>query len=212
MIKVIRIEVGYMKVNCYIVFNPDTNKAVVIDPGDDADYIISKITENSLQVEHIILTHAHFDHIMAVDRLCDEFKCDIIMNKGDFEYLTEPKYNLSSEFPLPDVVIRNENVRFVGDETLGILDDDFSFIHTPGHSKGSMCICVGELLFTGDTLFKMSVGNDFPPFGSLLEEISSIVNKLYSLDGDYICYPGHGENTTLDFERRNNPYTRTYEN
>ncbi len=205
MLKVKRLTVGKMQSNCYIVFDPDTLKAVIIDPGADANLIIEYSQKLNVDICHIILTHAHFDHMGASDALMQKFGCDLYVSCDDFQLLKDPHLNLSDQFD-SFIIVSGSNIVTVSENTTKLIGHDFEFISTPGHTNGSVCIKTDNCIFTGDTLFYMSIGNDFPPYGSIQKEISSIKNKLFTLKGDYVCYPGHGEQTTLDFERKNNPY------
>ena len=204
MLELITIEVGMMRSNCYIL-NNDFN-AVIIDPGDDSSEIIQIIKSKKLKPESIILTHGHFDHIGAVDEICSQYDIPVIINRADFSFLTNPAHNLSTSFFESGIIVKTQKVICVADQSMKLIGLDFKFISTPGHSPGSMCIQVSNYLFTGDTLFYMSVGNQFPPFGDFSLEIQSIKQNLLSLDVDYICYPGHGPKTSLIFEKENNPY------
>lgn len=208
MVKVETLSVGKMKSNCYILYNAETLKTVIIDPGAEGDTIIARIEKLGICPEHIILTHGHFDHISAVDEICEKYNIGIIMNEQDAEMLSNANYNLSLSFDGTPVTVNCKNIKYVTDESKQLIGKKFEFIATPGHSNGSMCIKVCEYIFTGDTLFRMSIGNEFPPFGNFKTEINSIKDKLFALDGDYICLAGHGEKTTLDFERKYNRYIR----
>ena len=205
MIKIETLVLGQMQSNCYIVYNTENSDAVIIDPGAQPHMISERIENICINVTHILLTHAHFDHIGAVDEISLKYDCDIILCRDDEELLTDPVLNLSHSFGT-DITVKSKNIILVGDQSVNLIGERFDFIQTPGHSNGSMCIRVSDALFTGDTLFYCSVGNDFPPYGSIETETASIKNKLFVLDGDYICYPGHGRITTLDFEKKHNPY------
>ena len=205
MVYSMKLTVGPMKSNCYIVYNNDTRKAVIIDPGDESSYIMRILDDYVLFPEHIILTHGHFDHIGAADILAEEFQCDIIMNKNDYHFLGNPILNLSKTYGL-NTVVKCQRLTFVGDCQHHYIDAAFGFIHTPGHTPGSMCIAVGNMLFTGDTLFNDSIGRAFPPYGNTEQEIASIKMLMNKIKDDLNCHPGHGLNTTLDKERKYNAY------
>lgn len=207
MLNVVPMSLGPLQTNCYILYN-NNRKAVVIDPGADAEAIIKKISELDLYVECVILTHGHFDHIGAVDVICDKYGCYVIINKADSVFLTNSKYNLSDRFYTDGIIVNTNDIRCVDECSKKIIGFDFDFISTPGHSPGSMCIAVENYLFTGDTLFYLSIGNEFKPFGDMALEINSIKQKIVTLDKDYVCFPGHGESTSLFFEAQNNPYLR----
>ena len=206
MLKVKTLTLGDMETNCYVLNVEGSNNAVLIDPADNYEIIEKYLKENGLIIDCIILTHAHFDHIGALSEVISGFHPLVIMNKNDYDFLSDSKLNLSSRFMKNTSISIDDNIVFVCDENKRICDIDFRFIHTPGHTPGSMCIIAKDSIFTGDTLFYSSVGNAFPPYGNLNEEILSIKNKLFTLDGNYICYPGHGPVTSLEFEKKNNPY------
>ena len=127
-------------------------------------------------------------------------------------YHTDRDYNaslnLSPQIYRVPVVLTSEAIEFKDKERLKFGSLTFEVIHTPGHTPGSVCFRIEENLFTGDTLFFNSVGNEFPPFGNFALEIESIRNRLFSLENNFLCYPGHGESTTLAYEKINNPYCR----
>ncbi len=208
MLKYKLIQVGELQSNCYILYNDESFNAVIIDPGDDADLILSNIDILGVKPEYVILTHAHFDHIGATDSICNKYDIGVLMNNGDAELLKNSNYNLSKRFCINPVTVECTNIRYVSDEYMQLIGEKFEFISTPGHSIGSMCIKVSNYIFTGDTLFYLSIGNEFEPFGSFKKEIESIKNKLFTLNGDFICLTGHGKSTTLDFERKYNSYIR----
>ena len=205
MLKVETLMLGAMQTCCYIAYNTESMEAVIVDPGAQPEKIIAAADSLSVNVRHILLTHAHFDHIGAVDALVLRYNCAITVSQADEQLLYDPHLNLSHNFRC-DITVGSKNIITVNDSKAELIGNSFEFIITPGHTNGSMCIKTGNIIFTGDTLFYCSVGNDFPPYGSIEREIKSIKDKLLVLNGDYICYPGHGRSTTLDFERRNNPY------
>lgn len=205
MLKVEALTLGLMQSNCYILYDSDSRDAVIIDPGANAEKIIKRAEELKVKVQHILLTHAHFDHMGAADRISETYGCDIIVGREDLLLLTDPVLNLSRGF-YEDVTVKCKDITVVADESLKLLGRRFDFIATPGHTNGSLCIKAEDKLFTGDTLFYRSVGNAFPPYGSLEREIKSIINNIFSIEENCICYPGHGGTTDIEFERKNNPY------
>ncbi len=207
MLKIYSLVFGGAYCNCYIVCDSERNDAIVIDPGANFQKIDAKLCEHSLTPKHIFLTHAHYDHIGAVDALCDKYGCDIFVGKNDLPLLSSPELNFSAHHDR-QITVKNDNITAVCDEKKTLCGIDFLFITTPGHTNGSVCIKAENTLFTGDTLFYRSVGNDFPPYGDFEKELSSIKNKLYTIESDCVCLPGHGMSTTLDAERRENPYVR----
>ncbi len=202
MISIKCVPLGSLGANCYFLCNQ--NEAVIIDPGSNEKLICNIINELNVNVKHIILTHGHFDHIGAVSFLKEHFNCNIYIHIDDVTLLKTPSLNLSDRFGTEICYIGD--FISVGEETLNLIGYDFKFISTPGHTPGSMCIKVDNKLFTGDTLFRCSIGNAFPPYGDTDLEISSIKQKILCLDDNTVCYPGHGEPTTINYEKQFNPY------
>lgn len=197
--------VGSYLSNCYIVGSETTMEAAVIDPGADFKKIDDKLKELDLIPKIIILTHAHGDHIGAVKELTDKYNLKIYIHKDDAEVLKDGNANLSkmitgkSTSIIPDFELND------GDEiTLG--DLKFEIIHTPGHTKGGICIKVGNIMMTGDTLFNKSIGRTDFPGGSFEDIISSIKNKIFKYDDDIVIYPGHNSPSTIKSEKLGNPF------
>ena len=204
--KILTFVLGSIRTNSYLCVDPDTSKCVVIDPGCDGEGIYGKIAERNLTLEYILFTHGHFDHIMASAVLKEKTGAKIAVHSLDHEMLYDPMKSYAMQFSGSNFVCGADLVFNDGDViTCGNMS--FKVIHTPGHTKGSSTFMTTDALFTGDTLFKLSVGNSFPPYGNMSEEIDSIIKKIYSLD-DMICYPGHGESTSIEYEKKFNPYTK----
>lgn len=193
--------------NSYIIKDIESGEAAVIDAGVyNARFEALLKSMNIEKLKYILLTHGHFDHIMGVKRLQKAFGGEIIIHEADAECLTDSKKSLAAMlgFDCPafecDKTVADGDVLTLGAEKIEV-------VHTPGHTVGSVTYKTDKYLFSGDTLFRSSVGRtDFP--GGSLEEILSSIKKLYSLEDDYRVCPGHGDETTLSFERDNNPYTR----
>jgi beta-lactamase domain protein len=199
--KIIRQTAGIAATNSYILCSENGGCAVV-DPGDDASGLKKIINDNGWKCTAVLLTHAHFDHAGS----CFEFQsmgAKIYMHAADMQ-LIETDKNLAPLFGkkfqrfVLDVVIDD------GDE-IEILNEKITVLHTPGHTAGSVCYVVENVIFSGDTLFRLSVGRTDFPTGSM-KELNTSVKRLLALPGNYTVYPGHGEITNLDFERANNPY------
>lgn len=211
--KYFHLYTGPLDVNTYIVING--NVGFVVDPGGDAQEIYSIFQKQKAKIEAILLTHAHFDHIGGVAELCriaskgedgkenPQNAPTVFLHKDELEKIGSYKnmgfsMNANPEKFVPDILLK-------GGETLKIAGLDVKVIHTPGHAKGSVCYVVSNKIFVGDTLFFMSYGRTDFYDGNAKDLKNSIVNKLFALKGNYTVLPGHGEPTTLDFERANNP-------
>lgn len=197
------ITAGAVATNSYVISN-GLNECIVVDPGDGIFEIIRFLDKNALECKYVFLTHAHFDHCDG----CRELRrrgAKVYMSADDLSLLSTVD-NLAEAFgekfePFePDVLVND------GDELL-LLGEKFNVIATPGHTKGSVCYKVNGALFTGDTLFRLSIGRTDFPTGNYADMKNSLA-KLFVLDGDYIVYPGHGDKSTLSYERKYNPYAR----
>ena len=191
-------QVGPIGTNCYIL--EDGNKIAVIDPGDEAQRILSALRELGAEVEYILLTHGHYDHTTAVPELHEALP-------GAKIYIHQADANGAGNqlFPLAGQV---EGLLFYDEgDTLPLGGLTLRVLHTPGHSPGSVTLQAGDVLFTGDTLFAGSMGRtDFA--GGNEEQIMASLRRLAGLEGDFHVCPGHMGTSTLERERKNNPYLR----
>ena len=198
--------VGAIQENCYIAVT-QANRAVIVDPGDDADYISSVLKEKKLTPAAILLTHGHFDHIGAVKELAAAWNVSVYaakaeekllgsgrLNRAGFRYGNDERFEVTADVWLED------GDRVTVDEL------EFTVIATPGHTAGSVCYSVPGRLFSGDTLFSMGVGRwDFPD-GDGAALIAGIHEKLMVLPDQTQVFPGHGPATSIGNERLGNPY------
>ena len=196
--------VGDLQTNCYVVVNSDERLCLVIDPGSGSAKPISDyIRRNRLELKNIILTHGHFDHMLGAADLKEAFNARVIIHERDAICLSSSQESLYMSILSEPYHACEPDKTITGGEYTNMGDIQIKFIHTPGHSPGSMCIEIGNCLFTGDTLLKGGCGRTDLKGGdaSLLKRSLAIISTLR---GDYIVYPGHGETTTLKFERENN--------
>lgn len=208
MLKINTYPLGPIQTNCYIVQN-ETGHCLIIDPGEEGQRIIREIEKSGLTPSAILLTHAHFDHIGAVDEVRDYFNIPVYIHEVENEWLADPALNGSIKYPgfrnvtnlKADHVMSAEAVMEVGPFT-------FETRHTPGHSPGSISYIFeqGRFAVVGDTLFQGSVGRTDLPGGDTSTLLASIHNKLLTLDDDFILYPGHGPATTPEREKDTNPF------
>ena len=198
--KVKVMQVGPIGTNCYILEDEQAHAAAVIDPGDDADRILSVMGEEDAQVEYILLTHGHYDHTTAVPELHEAWpQAKIYIHQADANGAGSQLFPLAGQ--VEGLLSYDEGDRL----TLGGLT--IEVMHTPGHSKGSVTLKVGDVLFTGDTLFAGSCGRTDLRGGSY-EEILASLKRLGELEGNFHVLPGHEGTSTLDQERKFNPYLR----
>lgn len=197
--------VGSYYANCYIVGSEETKDAAIIDPGAEFQRIDEKIMELGLSPKIIILTHAHGDHIGAVNELVEKYNTKVYIHENDAKALSDSNENYSKILFRKDLTIKPDVLLKDGD-TIELSDLKFDIIHTPGHTVGGICIKIGNIMMTGDTLFNKSIGRTDFIGGSFDEIIESITNKIFKYDDDTIIYPGHNSPTTIGSEKLDNPF------
>jgi glyoxylase-like metal-dependent hydrolase (beta-lactamase superfamily II) len=198
--------VGPLACNCYIVGDPETKQAIVIDPGDEAEVIATSLAEQNLTVTAIVATHAHFDHVVAAGRLRELTGAPFYLHRDDgpvLDWLQESgRLFLGLELPPPPDVDRDASegeILTAGSARLEVL-------HTPGHSPGSISLVTDTAVFSGDTLFAGSIGRTDLPGGDTNALLTAVRSKLFLLEDELPVYPGHGPATTLGEEKRFNPF------
>lgn len=188
------LTLGDYMTNCYILRQEGSDKCLIIDPGYEAGRILAFLQEKHLEPEAILLTHGHFDHVGAVGDIAAETDCDVYISAADLSLppiITNGKLFYTHTYPASG--------------TLNLAGLTLRILPTPGHTPGSVCLLTGDTILSGDTLFRGSCGRTDLPGGSW-EQIASSLKTLAALPGDYRVLPGHGEETTLDWERKHNPY------
>lgn len=201
---------GPIMTNTYIIYGKRGTECAVIDPAD-FDIVSEFIDDNGLTLTDILITHGHFDHIMGVAELKEKYSAKVSIHELDATSLSNTKNSLALMTPYsvrpcePDVMLKDGDIIDAAGYTLRV-------VHTPGHSKGGCCYMYEEdkIIFSGDTLFYMSVGRTDFPGCSESALYSSINNKLFTIEGDYKVYPGHDRATSLEFERQNNIEVRMW--
>ncbi|MFR6292108.1 MAG: MBL fold metallo-hydrolase [Peptococcaceae bacterium] len=201
--------VGPLETNCYILSDPVSREAVVIDAGDDGDSIWQWIQQKQLQVKYILNTHGHFDHIQANDSLRDKTGAPLAIHADDAELLLAPEkvcagmYMQVNGCREPEILLHNGDVISFGPYQLRV-------IYTPGHSRGGCCFyeVAEKVCFTGDTLFRGSIGRTDLYGGDYVLLLKSVRERLQLLADDTVIYPGHGPESVMAFERKNNPYLK----
>jgi len=198
-----RLPTGMLASNCYII--GDNCEGAVIDPGAKAQDILEMAEQTKLIIKYIILTHSHIDHIISMDEIREKLDAKVFVHKDDATSLPDPWRNGSKLFGL-DKTFKPADVFLKDGDIINIGDLKVEIIHTPGHTPGGICIKVNDNIFTGDTLFRMSIGRTDLGNGDQDDLMNSIKEKLMKLDDKTMVYPGHGTATTIGYERKNNPF------
>jgi hydroxyacylglutathione hydrolase len=200
-----KLEVGVYGVNAYILGDEETKEAVVIDPGGSSDEISSLLRKEKLTLQAVLLTHAHGDHIGGIAGLVKDWKTPVFVHQKDLYILQDAELNYSARLPMNAVNFSDAKAIKHGD-LLKYGKLEIKVIHTPGHSPGGVTFQAEDYLFTGDTLFQGSIGRTDLEGGNHKQLINSIKEKLLTLKKDYLVFPGHGPKTSLEEERRSNPF------
>lgn len=204
--KIIQLQVGQIGTNCYIVYDEISREGAVIDPGDEAQEILGAVQMHGLQLRYILLTHAHFDHVLAAHAVQEKTGAQLLLHSQDVPSLQKESMVAFRPFiknymqPRVDTVAQEGTTVCFGNITA-------TYLHTPGHTPGSSVIRMEDCLFTGDTLFRHECGRCDLPGGDFNKMLTSL-KRLSELEGDYRVLPGHEATSTLAEERRANPYMK----
>ena len=195
---------GALDTNCHIVWD-ESRTAMIVDPADEADKILSVVEAEGLNVAAVVLTHVHFDHMLAAEAVCAATGAPLYVGSGDEAALSDPTRNLSGVFEMcPPIRMKADKVLHEGD-TIAVGEMSFAVIETPGHTPGCICLYCEDVLFAGDVLFYDSIGRvDFP--GGDIPAMVASLRRLMSMPKDTQVYCGHGSETTIGREIANNPY------
>ena len=196
MLKIDSMELGIYFVNCYLIREEQSNTCVVVDPGGHPHKVLKYLEDKGLTLEAILLTHGHFDHVGAVKELAEKTGCKVYLHAADLtlpeNYTAGPLY-CTNNYDEGDVL-----------ELAGLT---IRVMHTPGHTEGSVCLVVDDVIISGDTLFCHSCGRTDLPGGDP-DAIMKSLARLKALEGDYRVLPGHNRATTLAVEREYNPFMK----
>lgn len=210
MISVKTFKVGFLPTNCYVIIDEATGLSAVIDPACNDKTLIEYLDSiGKDKVQYVFLTHGHFDHIGYAYECAQRYDAKIVVSSKEKEFLSDPDLNLSEQLFKIKITPFEADIYLEDNDSVTLGDNQIDFLLTPGHTMGSGCyICKEDgLIFSGDTLFYLSMGRaDFPTGDA--EALLDSLRKLSSLSGDYKVYPGHDRETSLSFERENNPYIR----
>ncbi len=196
-------EVGPLGVNCYLAGDP--KGLLMIDPGGNAQQLIGVVEQKGYTIAYVVLTHAHYDHIGGAAAVCAHFGAPLCMGREEADVYADNRSNVSDDFVRGFVPKPPDRLLDEGD-VLQSGADAFRVIHTPGHTKGGICLLCGDVLFSGDTMFRGAIGRADLPTGNLGALVRSIRDKLLVLPDAVRVYPGHGPATTIGYERQHSEY------
>lgn len=193
------IPVGMYQANCYIIIDEESKECAVIDPGADSSRIEMVLDNLNVKPTIILLTHGHFDHVGAVEKIAEKFNIPFYIDKKD-EEMIDKKIDVFGK-------ISKANGYLEDGETIKLTKNlEAKCIETPGHTPGGMCFLIGDCLFTGDTLFREGIGRSDLQGGNSAVLIKSINSKILTLSNNIAVYPGHGPSSSVKHERERNPY------
>jgi len=207
-----KIPLGLLQTNCYVLYNQQ-KECIIFDPGAEGDKLIGYLEKEQLHPQAILLTHAHFDHIGAVDEVRQYYNIPVYVHERESRWLTDPSLNGSQLFMNGRSIIASPPDRIIKEEDVLSIDAfTFKILETPGHSPGSVSYYVKEIntIFAGDTLFQGSIGRTDLPGGNHEQLLNSIEEKLLTLPNDTLVLPGHGPVTTIEKEIQFNPFINGY--
>ena len=205
--KIKQYVLGPVQPNCFVVYN-DQNQAAIIDPGANGAQIVDAVQKDGKEITMVLLTHGHFDHIGGVHEIQEKTNCKVYIHEQDQELLQDPSKNLSKLFQ--QVISKNftsaeADVLLKDGDTIPFGEITFHVMHTPGHSRGSCMYLTDGVIFSGDTIFKREIGRNDTYGGDPVAQQKSL-QRIAAIPGDSIICTGHGENTTLEEEKKYNPY------
>lgn len=203
---VLQLKTGKIEENCYLVYNDEA--LLIIDPGADAEMIQEQIKKIQQQPVAILLTHTHYDHIGAVEALRNTYEIPVYVSPIEQEWLGDPILNLSGlgrHDDMDNIIVSPAEYEFeMKQYRLGNMS--FEVVPTPGHSAGSVSFIFDDFVISGDALFKGSIGRTDLYTGNLEQLLYSITTQLFVLPNEFVVYPGHGEPTTIEHEKKTNPF------
>ena len=188
---------GYAS-NAYLVVDDESKEFAVVDPSTDTS-AASSFLEEGYRLKYVLLTHGHFDHILFIDEW-RALGAKVCIHEGDADFLGDPSKSLYLQFFARDTRHKNADVILQDRSVIMLGNNSIEVMSTPGHTKGSVCYLFDDAMISGDTLFKRSIGRT-DLYGSSRADMIASIEKLSAINKDYTVYPGHGENTTLAFEK-----------
>ena len=198
--EILRYSLGSLQANCYLLI--EENECLIIDPADEASFILTELQRRRLRLAGMLATHGHFDHIMAAGEIQLSFKIPLQIFKEDLFLVERPNETAKYFLGFDPNSLKPKDLKFIKEGELKTGDFKMKTIHTPGHTPGSACFYFpkSKTLFTGDTLFKDGIGS-YDHSYSNKKELFSSVSKILKMPGETTVYPGHGERTTISQEK-----------
>ena len=205
-IEIKSMTLGMVATNCYLIINKETKEALLIDPADNALRISKVIEENVCTLKAILLTHGHFDHIMALNELKKRYNVPVYAHEEEEDVLKQSSLNMSGM--IGQIYTTQADIYVKDGEHLKLAGLDIIVLHTPGHTKGGVCYYLPEekVLMSGDTLSHCSIGRTDFPTGSMSQLVRSVKEQLFVLPDDVQVYPGHDSVTSIGYEKQYNPF------
>ena len=204
--KIVNIPTGMLQANTYLVCDETSRLGFIVDLGGYSKELKNIIEKNDIQIQYIVLTHGHGDHIGGVQEHLKDFPdAKVVCSRAEEKMLLDPELNEAHHFG-PEKVSFNPDILVDDGDTLTVGNMTMKFIMTPGHTEGGMCILVDDVLFSGDTLFCRSIGRTDLAGGDFKTLMESIKNKLFLLPDETQVLPGHMGTTTIGFEMEHNPF------
>lgn len=198
MLKIFSMVVGEYGENCYAVLDEESGRSFMVDPGSEHERILEGLKKHNIKPEFILITHGHLDHVNAVDAMVNEFDIPVYITEKDMTAVREGR-------PIFGTI--ESDVQYINDgDIIKFGNKDIKVIATPGHSMGGVCFAIDDIIFSGDTLFYTSVGRTDMYGGNHQDILKSVANKLFTLPDDTVVLPGHGQSTSIGFEKTNNPF------
>lgn len=189
---------GEIQENCYVIMDEDTKQGFMVDPGDEGSRIAELVDSLGVNLQYIILTHGHFDHVGAVEYIADKYNVPFYMSEIDEKW--------AEKVPTLFTKLRKADGYLKDGDTLNCGNKELKVYATPGHTEGGLSFLIEDYLFTGDTLFRASIGRTDFPGGNFDKIMESIKTKLLCLSDEIVVCPGHGLSSTIAFEKERNPY------
>lgn len=209
--KVLVLPLGNMSTNCLIAYDEATRQGAVIDPGGEnsSERIITRAKADGIEIKYILLTHAHFDHMLSLEALREATGAPLALHAHDAESITDPNLTYMTQFAGINTGCKPAEILLSDGDVIELGETRLTVLHTPGHTMGSVCYMADGVILTGDTLFSRAIGR-CDLYGGDDMAMEDSLKRLVRLSGDYKLYPGHGPTTTLARERTSNVYLKHF--